>query len=182
MPVPEILTAAGFDRENPPALDRAKRPGTLSVKAVDALVAENAASFQGSRGRVAKGLLLLWHDHWEEAHHIAQSDEGEPDHDLLHAIIHRREGDFANSAYWFQEAGKNKAFEVAAARAEKLLVGNALRATVLPEGKWSSTGFLSAIRLDHSTGSEESRLGDRTPLLRALQAEEIIAFFETLAS
>ena len=140
------------------------------MSAVRALAAAEPARFRGSRGDVALGLLHLWHDHWEEAHNVAQSDEGEPDHDLLHALVHRREQDFSNAAYWFRGAGKNAAFATLGARAADLLADDKLRAAVLPDGAWNSGAFLQAVRRK-----------ENEDLLRALQAEEIIAFFETLA-
>jgi hypothetical protein len=42
---------------------------------------------------------------WERAHAIAQDGEGAPDHDLVHALVHRIEGDDANAAYWYRRAG-----------------------------------------------------------------------------
>ena len=170
-----------FDRGNPPLLDQGKRSGTLSLKAIQAIAAENSDFFKVSKGRVALGLVFLWHDHWEEAHKIAQFDEGEFDHDLLHAIVHRRENDFANSAYWFREAGENVAFEILSPRASKLLMDSAseiipektrnLRDKIVPDGKWNPFGFLDTVK----SKKFES-------LSRALQAEEIIAFFEVLTA
>jgi hypothetical protein len=43
---------------------------------------------------------------WEKAHAIAQSHEGDPDHDWLHALCHRIEGDDANAGYWYRRAGR----------------------------------------------------------------------------
>ena len=169
MIVSEKFLTACFNRDNPPTLDRAKRSNILSLKAIHTLSDENSTYFQGARGQVALGLLFLWHDHWEESHQIAQSDEGEADHDLLHAIVHRRENDFANSAYWFREAGKNKAFGLLSVRTAKLLLESGLKSSILPDGQWNSGGFLAAVKKKNPES-----------LLRALQAEEIIAFFETL--
>ena len=53
-------------------------------------------------------LLALWHDakgEWEQAHNIAQSREGEPAYDRLHAYLHRKEGDRFNANYWYRRAG-----------------------------------------------------------------------------
>ena len=46
----------------------------------------------------------LWYDakgNWEAAHNIAQSQEGVHDYDLLHAYLHRKEGDDWNAKYWY---------------------------------------------------------------------------------
>lgn len=51
----------------------------------------------------------LWHDakgNWEEAHEIAQSREGTPAYDRLHAYLHRKEGDRFNAHYWYRRAGE----------------------------------------------------------------------------
>ncbi|MFD2936603.1 hypothetical protein [Spirosoma flavum] len=50
----------------------------------------------------------LWYDangKWEQAHNIAQSHEGEPRYDQLHAYLHRKEGDRFNANYWYRRAG-----------------------------------------------------------------------------
>ncbi|NIJ52096.1 hypothetical protein [Dyadobacter arcticus] len=54
-------------------------------------------------------LKALWHDangNWEAAHNIAQSSEGTPLFDHLHAYLHRVEGDTWNAGYWYKRAGK----------------------------------------------------------------------------
>ena len=180
---PENFLTKCFDRDNPPRLDRSKRAGTLSLKEIRGLIDGNPHDFEGTRGEAARGLLLLWHDHWEDAHAIAQSDEGEPHHDLMHAIAHRREEDFANAGYWFREAGEHEAFKTLAGRARGLLESpddkfvSSLRARVLPAGAWSAKGFLEAVKAAKTTKSPARDAEEK--VLRALQAEEIITAFES---
>ncbi len=53
-------------------------------------------------------LQALWHDannQWEAAHDLAQSREGTPACDRLHAYLHRKEGDAFNAGYWYRRAG-----------------------------------------------------------------------------
>lgn len=53
-------------------------------------------------------LQALWYDakgDWEAAHEIAQSREGTPAYDRLHAYLHRKEGDRFNAGYWYRRAG-----------------------------------------------------------------------------
>ncbi len=54
-------------------------------------------------------LEALWHagrGHWDAAHKLAQMDEGEADHDWVHAYLHRVEGDLGNAGYWYRRAKK----------------------------------------------------------------------------
>lgn len=53
-------------------------------------------------------LQVLWYDgknDWEAAHQIAQ-DIHTPDGSLLHAYIHRKEGDRFNAGYWYRQANR----------------------------------------------------------------------------
>lgn len=43
---------------------------------------------------------------WDEAHGLVQSREGDPACDLVHAYLHRVEGDAANAGYWYRRAGR----------------------------------------------------------------------------
>jgi hypothetical protein len=50
----------------------------------------------------------LWYDakgNWEKAHDIAQ-EANTPAHCLLHAYLHRKEGDTWNANYWYNRAGR----------------------------------------------------------------------------
>ena len=52
--------------------------------------------------KILEALNLVKTGNWNDAHQIAQSQEGEPDYDRLHAFLHRMEGDQWNAAYWYQ--------------------------------------------------------------------------------
>lgn len=53
-------------------------------------------------------LIALWYDargSWNKAHETAQeisSKEGS----LVHAYLHRKEGDLSNASYWYSRAGR----------------------------------------------------------------------------
>ncbi len=72
------------------------------------------AEFQASLSRamppqVSPLLLALWHDargDWDRAHSIAQ-DVDTPDGSLVHAYLHRKEGDLANAGYWYRRARRS---------------------------------------------------------------------------
>lgn len=64
------------------------------------------------------GLWLLF-DHLEECHSIAQSVEI-PDGSYWHAIMHRREGDFFNSKYWYRRVGEHAIFPALLSEAKSI--------------------------------------------------------------
>jgi hypothetical protein len=54
-------------------------------------------------------LQALWWSgkgEWDRAHRCAQQREGERDCDLVHAHLHRVEGDLSNASHWYQRAGE----------------------------------------------------------------------------
>jgi hypothetical protein len=53
-------------------------------------------------------LNAMWYEHkndWEMAHNIAQ-ETGTEEGSLVHAYLHRKEGDQGNAAYWYRRAGR----------------------------------------------------------------------------
>ena len=53
-------------------------------------------------------LQTLWWDakgDWPRAHECAQQDEGKTGA-LVHAYLHRKEGDLSNARYWYNWAGR----------------------------------------------------------------------------
>jgi|688.fasta_scaffold269458_2 molybdopterin-guanine dinucleotide biosynthesis protein A len=53
--------------------------------------------------------LWLWNDWLEESHAVSQGIDT-PEGSWWHAIMHRREGDFANAKYWFRRVGEHPLF------------------------------------------------------------------------
>jgi hypothetical protein len=64
--------------------------------------------------------LWLYFDWLDESHKISQSIET-PTGSFWHAIMHRREGDFSNSKYWYARCAKHPALPTLAARAGALI-------------------------------------------------------------
>ena len=53
-------------------------------------------------------LEAMWYDgkeDWHQSHEIAQK-QNTPAHCLVHAYLHRKEGDNWNANYWYQRAGR----------------------------------------------------------------------------
>ena len=102
-----------------PGLDREVRalahaPAEISREVAAALRAAGV----GDRPRITDlihALALLWHDRLEEAHALVQKRDGDGDADFLHALLHRREGDYGNAKYWWREVGNHPIFPALAA-------------------------------------------------------------------
>ena len=56
------------------------------------------------RERLLEGIEHARAGRWDEAHVVAQSLEGDPQADWLHAILHKIEGDASNSRYWYSRS------------------------------------------------------------------------------
>jgi hypothetical protein len=76
-----------------------------------------------ARGDEAKSMLSglwLYFDWLDESHRISQSIET-PTGSFWHAIMHRREGDFSNSKYWYARCGGHPSMQTLAAQAPRLI-------------------------------------------------------------
>ena len=90
----------------PPQLGPNSRPGVWSESAIasELLPTFKSLSLSQERQELIRALILLWHDHHEAAHEIAQGVDN-PDGAFVHGIMHRREPDYGNAAYWFRRVG-----------------------------------------------------------------------------
>jgi hypothetical protein len=145
----ELLKAGGL-----PELGPGPRTGVLPLGKLNATLDELLAGSKltEASGELVRGLVLLWHDHLEPAHEIAQAVEN-PDGSFLHGILHRREPDYGNAAYWFRRAGRHKCFPEIARRSSGLL-----------NGKNESSETANGMRSDLSTCAKRSRRNGRTML------------------
>lgn len=95
-----MITEIGklLDTPEPPELGPGPRAGVMAEKALD----ERLRKLGGSD--LLRATVLLWHDHLDAAHQIAQAIET-ADGSYVHGIIHRREPDYSNAKYWFRRVG-----------------------------------------------------------------------------
>jgi hypothetical protein len=84
----------------------------LSMVRAEELLAVPARRPEDAQAMLAG--LWLWHDWLDESHVISQAQET-PTGSFWHAIMHRREGDFSNSKYWYRRVGSHGVFDIIAA-------------------------------------------------------------------
>src|SRR5256885_5285636 len=90
----------------------AQNEADLSL-AVDKAITSSKLSVR--QKELIRALILLWHDHLDAAHTIAQ-DIDNPDGAFVHGIMHRREPDHGNAKYWFRRVGDHPVFAEIASR------------------------------------------------------------------
>src|SRR5204863_8878677 len=64
--------------------------------------------------------LWLWHDWLDESHRLSQSLDTVSG-SMWHAIMHRREGDFSNSQYWYARCQNHPILPTLAAQASDVI-------------------------------------------------------------
>ena len=152
-----------------PELGPGPRPGVKGSEELSAALDEaGAGALSWPYGELVRGVVLLWHDHLEAAHELAQAIEN-PDGSYLHAIMHRREPDFSNAKYWFRRVGKHPCYQQLAERAAPMLRGSS---RLIVRGQWDPMTFVDAC--------EAAQPGEETELLKQIQAVEFNVFLQYL--
>jgi hypothetical protein len=173
----ELLDAGGL-----PELGPGPRAGVTPREKLRAAVDELLAGsdLPETSEELVRGLILLWHDHIEPAHDIAQAIEN-PDGSFLHGILHRREPDYGNAAYWFRRVGRHKCFPEIAKRVADLLKAkneSTMQKELIRNGEWNAFGFID---LCEKAGAKRS--GDvSVKLLREIQGIETEVLLEAWAT
>jgi hypothetical protein len=102
-------------------------------------------------------LAALWlrHDWLDESHRISQKIET-PSGSWWHAILHRREGDFSNSKYWYQRAGQHPLLKTLAARANELINSSPADKSVfrINASGWNSAALVDLVAQVHDQPSD----------------------------
>src|SRR2546429_286802 len=106
----------------PPDLGPGPRSSVLPLTALNEKLDEyfSGSALPSSVHEPIRAAILLWHDHLDASHRIAQDLPG-ADGSYLHAIMHRREPDYGNAKYWFHRVGKHPCFPELAGKTAALL-------------------------------------------------------------
>lgn len=122
-----------------------------------------------------KSGLYLYFDHLEPAHLIAQDIHG-PTGAYWHGIMHRREPDDGNSAYWFRRAASHPVLQKLASEAQGILKiprHKNLAKDLGSGGVWDPFSFIRVCSKARSAGNR-----DETRVLNELQLMEWRLLFD----
>ena len=151
----------------PPELGPERRKITESLAEIDGVLGPKA-------NPLLRATVLLWHDHLDESHNIAQGIETR-DGSYLHGIMHRREPDYGNAKYWFHRVGRHACFEPLAKTAASVLSKEEkLTKRLLPGREWDPFAFIDACE-EVARGSLSD---EQAALLRKIQAAELTLLFD----
>lgn len=147
-----------------PELGPGPRKGLRPLRELNSELDRALAGLRNSE--LLRALILLWHDHLDAAHGIAQEIET-ANGSYVHGIMHRREPDYSNAKYWFRRVGRHACFDTLAREASMILQSgehSELRAKLLPGGEWDAFAFVDACERSHGRAENE--------ILREVQAAE----------
>lgn len=137
-----------LDTPEPPGLGPAPRAGVRLAAELEPHLETlfNETGLPSPRRPLVRALILLWHDHLDAAHTLAQQIEN-ADGSLVHAIMHRREPDYWNAKYWWRRVGTHPCFPKLAEEVGAMLKSRGetdLLAALLPRGQWDAAAFVDA--------------------------------------
>ena|ERR1700722_18674618 len=172
----ELLKPGGL-----PELGPGPRAGVIPLEKLSAVLDQLLAGSKmpETSKELIRGLILLWHDHMEPAHEIAQAIEN-PDGSFVHGILHRREPDYGNAGYWFRRVGRHQCFPEIAKRVSNLLNAKdelSVQKQLVRDGEWDAFGFIDLCEKASAKRVEDASV----KLLREIQGIETEVLLEEWA-
>ena len=155
---PDVLSAAArevitgsptaYARLTPKESGAPEAAALLKRLVPEQLFAQQVHSVDHARAVLAG--LWLYHDFLDESHAISQ-DLHSPDGSFWHAIMHRREGDFANAKYWYARCRHHPAFAAIGQEVRSALRGVAQAGQLdrLTKNEWDPDGFVDVVEAVH---------------------------------
>lgn len=162
-----------------PDLGPGPRPGTLPERTVELRVVEATRDLglSGPDTGLLEAIALLYHDHHDAAHNRVQ-DRTDAEGCLVHAILHRREPDHWNAAYWFRRVSGHPIY--------RALTPGAIKAAQHPEARTVLANLTLSGDLDPLALVQECRRVAERPCagseayLRTIQHLEFVTLVEHL--
>ena len=101
-----------LQENNPAPLGKGPRKTRADKAGIESCMGKwkSEGSLETEKFQLIKAVILLWHDYLDECHAICQ-DIKSSSGSLIHAMMHRREGDFWNAKYWYDRAGRHPVYE-----------------------------------------------------------------------
>lgn len=134
-----------LETDEPAGLGPQRRPSALSLSGINGQLDEltGQAGLSVRALPLVRSLGLLWHDHLDASHAISQSIES-ADGSYLHGIMHRREPDFGNAAYWFRRVGQHPVYPSLAEAVTGMGGESHFISKLVRDGEWQPLAFIDA--------------------------------------
>jgi hypothetical protein len=116
-------------------------PLDVARKRITGLLDE--AGISGTAAELILSLGLLWHDHLDASHAICQAVHS-VDGSYVHGILHRREPDFGNAAYWFRRVGEHAIHPKLSREVTALPSGAPCRERLIGHDRWNPLAMVDA--------------------------------------
>ena len=168
-PIASVVTQQAFQHYATGVTDPAARD-LLQNTGVSSLF-PNGVNHRTMASCCLSGIWLL-HNFLDDSHEISQSIKT-PEGSLWHGLMHRLEGDFWNSKYWYRQAGDHPCFERISELISETASVEVAQISMLGSDPFDPYGFVDLCE-QAETGRDQHQL----ELARHISRLEWLALFE----